>query len=377
VTTTVPVSEDPPVSASPPGAVSTRPPAPVPLPVPLSEAAPGSRGPAGRPPAASLAGLVGNTPLVRVDLGADASGANVYAKLESANPLGSVKDRTGLYMIEAAERRGLLTPGQGTVVEASSGNTGISLAALSAARGYACVIVLPDSATNERIQLLRAFGAEVVLTPAEQGYTAAIEKAEEIHRSLPGSWFARQHENPDNVAAHYATTGPEIWAGTGGRVEVLVVGVGTGGTLSGIARFLKERNPALHVVAVEPARSPVLSQGWGGLHRIPGLNGGFVAGTTDVSLIDEVLTVSDDEAFDTARLLARTAGLLVGVSSGAAAHACRVLAARPEYAGATLVTVFPDTGERYLSWLQAAADSAESDRLSAQSDPSTSEEHTR
>jgi cysteine synthase len=339
--------------------VTTTAPVPAPTGTPPAGSAepPAAALPPARRPADSLEELIGGTPLVRIDLDPPETGTTVYAKLESANPLSSVKDRTGLYMIAAAERRGLLTPGHGTVVEASSGNTGISLAALSAARGYACVIVLPDSATNERIQLLRAFGAEVVLTPAEEGYTAAIEQAEEIHRARPGSWFARQHENPDNEIAHYATTGPEIWADTGGRVDVLVAGVGTGGTLSGTARFLKERNPDLRVVAVEPDRSPVLSEGWGGLHRIPGLNGGFVADTTDVSLIDEVLTVSDAEAFDTARLLARTAGLLVGVSSGAAAHACRLLAARPEYAGRTLVTVFPDTGERYLSWLQAAADS--------------------
>jgi cysteine synthase len=311
----------------------------------------------GRPLAASLEDLIGRTPAIRLDLGVADTGTSVYAKLETANPLSSVKDRAALYMIEAAEKRGLLRPGEGTIVEASSGNTGISLAALSAARGYDCVIVLPDSATNERIQLLRAFGAEVVLTPYEQGYVAAIEKAEEIHRGRPGSWFARQHENPDNVAAHYATTGPEIWADTGGRLDVLVCGVGTGATLTGTARYLKEQNPAIRVVAVEPERSPVLSEGWGGIHRIPGLNGGFVADTTDPDVIDDILTVSDDDAFATARLLARTAGLLVGVSSGAAAHACRVLATRPEYVGKTLVTVFPDTGERYLSWLQAAADS--------------------
>ncbi|MGM9384515.1 cysteine synthase A [Streptomyces antibioticus] len=321
--------------------------------------------PAARRPAGSLEELVGRTPLVRIDSGTPTT--VLYAKLESANPLSSVKDRTGLYMIEAAERRGLLTPGDGTVVEASSGNTGISLAALSAARGYACVIVLPDSATRERVQLLRAFGAEVVLTPAEEGYTAAIEKAEEIHRARPGSWFARQHENADNVAAHYATTGPEIWADLDGRIDVLIAGVGTGGTLSGTARYLKERHPALRVVAVEPERSPVLSEGWGGLHRIPGLNGGFVADTTDTELIDEVLTVSDEAAFDTARLLARNEGLLVGVSSGAAAHAARVLAARPEHVGQTLVTVFPDTGERYLSWLESA-DAEESPVISAPTD---------
>ena len=312
-----------------------------------------------RPLAASLEGLIGSTPMVRVDLGLPETGTTIYAKLEMANPLSSVKDRTGLYMIEAAERRGELRRGEGTVVEASSGNTGISLAALCAARGYKCVIVLPDNATNERVQLLRAFGAEIVQTPHELGYVAAIEKAQEIHAERPGSWFACQHENPDNTAAHYATTGPEIWADTEGKVDVLVCGVGTGGTLTGTARFLKEQNPALRVVAVEPSRSPVLSEGWGGPHRIPGLNGGFVAPTTDVAVIDDVLTVSDEDAFATARWLARTAGLLVGVSSGAAAQGCKVLATRPEYADKTFVTVFPDTGERYLSWFQAAADSGD------------------
>jgi cysteine synthase A len=189
---------------------------------------------------------------------------------------------------------------------------------------------------------------------------AAIERAQQIHDDRPGSWFACQHENPDNVAAHYATTGPEIWTDTDGSVDVLVCGVGTGGTLTGTARFLKEQNPAVRVVAVEPELSPVISKGFGGLHRIPGLNGGFIAPTTDLEVIDEVLTVSNEDAFTTAQLLARTAGLLVGVSSGAAAHACRVLASRPEYAGKTIVTVFPDTGERYLSWLEAAeSDSTE------------------
>ncbi|MFD3525394.1 cysteine synthase A [Streptomyces sp. NPDC058653] len=306
--------------------------------------------------------LIGGTPMVRLDLGAPDRDTTVYAKLEMANPLSSVKDRTGLYMIEAAEERGLLRRGEGTVVEATSGNTGISLAALCAARGYKCVIVLPDNATNERVQMLRAFGAEIVQTPHEQGYVAAIEKAEQIHRERPGSWFACQHENPDNVQAHYATTGPEIWLDTDGEIDVLVCGVGTGGTLSGTARYLKEQNPAIQVVAVEPERSPVLSEGWGGLHRIPGLNGGFVAPTTDLDMIDEVLTISDSDAFSSARMLARTAGLLVGVSSGAAAHACRTLVARPEYAGKTVVTVFPDTGERYLSWLQAAADDDETEK---------------
>lgn len=308
------------------------------------------------PPAQSLEDLIGGTPIVQLDLAAPDTGTTVYAKLEMANPLSSVKDRIALYMIEEAEKRGELRPGEGTVVEATSGNTGISLAALCAARKYRCVIVLPDNATNERVQMLRAFGAELVRTPHEKGYIAAIEKAEEIHAQIPGSWFACQHENMDNVNAHYSTTGPEIWADLDGDIDVLVCGVGTGGTLSGIARYLKEQNPDIRVVAVEPEASPVLSQGWGGLHKIPGLNGGFVVATTDVEIIDEVVTVSNEDAFATMRMLARTAGLLVGVSSGAAAYACGVLAHRPEYAGKTLVTVFPDTGERYLSWLQAAAD---------------------
>jgi cysteine synthase A len=266
-----------------------------------------------------------------------------------SNPLSSVKDRASLYMLRAAEERGQLTPGSGTVVEATSGNTGISLAARAAARGYRCVIVLPDSATRERINLLRALGAEVVLSPREAGYPGAIEKAEEIHRATPGSWFPCQHENMDNVRAHYETTGPEIWADTAGEVDVFVCGVGTGGTLTGIARFLKERNPQVQIVAVEPEKSPVLSQGVSGLHRIPGLNGGFVAPTTDVSCIDQIMTVSDEEALETTRALARTEGLFVGISSGAAAHACARLSRKPEYAGKTIVTLFPDTGERYLS----------------------------
>nr|AGS49657.1 cysteine synthase [uncultured bacterium esnapd13] len=310
-----------------------------------------------RPPVDSFADLIGGTPLVRLDFGPDAV-ATSYAKLESVNPLASVKDRTALYMIEGAEQRGQLRPGNGTVVEASSGNTGIALAALCAARGYECVIVLPDNVTAERVQLLRSFGAEVVLAPYEDGYAAAVALAERIHAERPGSWFVCQHENPDNVRAHYATTGPEIWADLDGRIDILVCGYGTGGTLTGSAHYLKEQNPAIRVVAVEPDRSPLLSRGFGGLHCIPGLNGGFLTSTTDAKCVDEVLTVSDDDAHSTARLLARTAGLLVGVSSGAAAHACRTLATRPDHAGKTIVTVFPDTGERYLSALSTSDDSS-------------------
>ncbi|MEU6892419.1 cysteine synthase family protein [Streptomyces sp. NPDC046557] len=297
----------------------------------------------------SIEDLIGSTPLIRLRFDDTAPGTEVLAKLESANPMSTSKDRAALYMLRAAELRGDLSPGNGTVIEATSGNTGISLAALCAARGYRCVIVLPDSATAERVSLLKALGAEVVQTPRDSGYAGAIAKAEELHAATPGSWFPRQHDNPDNVRAHYETTGPEIWTDTAGRIDVMVCGVGTGGTLSGIARYLKEQNPGIRVVAVEPERSPVLSQGVGGLHRIPGLNGGFVAPTTDVDLIDSVVTVSDEDAMLAARALARRQGVFAGVSSGAVAHACARLAAHPDYIGATIVTVLPDTGERYLS----------------------------
>ncbi len=314
-----------------------------------------SRQPTATPPrpeprvANSIDELVGNTPLLRLPVKDAAPGAAVLAKLEFANPLASVKDRAALWMLRAAEAEGRLRPGEGVVVEATSGNTGIALAALSAARGYRCVIVLPDSATAERVSLLRALGAEVVLTPKELRYQGAIDRAEQIHRATPGSWFPQQHANPANVRAHQETTGPEIWADAGGRVDILVCGVGTGATLCGAASFLKERNPRLKAVAVEPESSPVLSKGYAGTHAIPGLTGGFVAETTDVELIDEVLTVTDAEAMDTARHLARAHGVLAGVSSGAAAHAAARLARRPENAGAVIVTVLPDTGERYLS----------------------------
>ncbi|MEU3455875.1 cysteine synthase A [Micromonospora sp. NPDC006766] len=303
--------------------------------------------------AESIEDLVGNTPLLRLPVEGSAPGTRVLAKIESANPLASVKDRAALWMLRAAEAAGHLTPGSGTVVEATSGNTGIALAAFAAARGYRCVIVLPDSATTERIHLLEALGAEVVLTPHQLRYQGAIDRAEEIHRDTPGSWYPRQHDNMDNVCAHYDTTGPEIWADTDGQVDALVCGIGTGGTLTGAARYLKQHNPALRAIAVEPESSPVLSKGYAGTHAIPGLTGGFVAPTTDVTLIDEILTVGDGEAMDTARWLVRRVGVLAGVSSGAAVHAAVRVARRPESAGLTIVTVLPDTGERYLSlWSQ-------------------------
>ncbi len=296
----------------------------------------------------SIEDLIGNTPLLRLPVEGAAPGASVLAKLESANPLASIKDRAALFMLRAAEAAGLLAPG-GTVIEATSGNTGIALAALSAARGYRCLIVLPDSATAERIGLLQALGAEVVLTPRDERYQGAVDKAEELHNRTPGSWFSRQHANADNVRAHRETTGPEIWSDTEGRVDILVCGVGTGGTLCGTASYLKQQNPTLRAVAVEPASSPLLSRGFAGTHAIPGLNGGFIADTTDVDLIDEVLTVTDGEAMDTAKWLARRVGVLAGISSGAAVHAAMRVARRAENAGRTITVVLPDTGERYLS----------------------------
>ncbi|WP_051400037.1 PLP-dependent cysteine synthase family protein [Haloechinothrix halophila] len=297
----------------------------------------------------SIEDLIGNTPLLRLPLPDDAApGVRVLAKLESANPLASVKDRPARWMLRAAEASGELAEG-GTVIEATSGNTGIALAGLAAARGYRCVIVLPDSATAERVALLEALGAEVVLTPRELRYQGAIDAAAELHRRTPGSWFPRQHANADNVRAHRESTGPEIFADTEGTVDTLVCGIGTGGTLCGTAGYLKERKPRVRAVAVEPAASPLLTHGYAGTHAIPGMNGGFVAETTDLDLIDDVLTVTDDEAMDTARWLARRVGVLAGISSGAAVHGAMRIARRPESAGTTIVVVLPDTGERYLS----------------------------
>ncbi|OKJ48545.1 cysteine synthase [Streptomyces sp. CB02009] len=304
--------------------------------------------PARRRIAAGLEELIGNTPLVRLALPDGSPGTEVLAKIEAANPFASSKDRAALAMLRGAEQRGELVPG-GTVVESTSGNTGIALAGLCALRGYRCVVVLPDSATPERIGLLTALGAEIVQTPSADRFAGAIAKAEEIQAATPGSWYVRQHENPDNVQAHYETTGPEIWADTGGRVDVLVAGVGTGGTLTGVGRFLRERNPEVEIVAVEPEGSPVLSRGYAGTHRIPGLNGGFVSPTTDVALIDRVITCSDEAALETARALTREQALFAGLSSGAAVYGAMLLARDPAYAGRTIVTILPDTGERYVS----------------------------
>ncbi|MBX9427625.1 cysteine synthase family protein (plasmid) [Streptomyces lateritius] len=300
------------------------------------------------PPARSLEDLVGRTPLLEVPLPGLSGSVRLLAKVEMANPLSSVKDRAALFMVRAAEEAGLLPPTGGTVIECSSGSTGISLAALCARRGHRCIIVMPDNATEERRLLLRELGAEVHLVPAQNGLMAAWAYAEELQRTLPGSWVPHQDRNPANVRAHYETTGPEIWEAARGRVDVLVCGVGTGGTLTGTARYLKERT-ALHVVAVEPARSAVMSGGEPGPHGIPGIGAGYVSDITDLSLVDQVVAVPDEAAAATAREITRATGLSVGVSSGAAAWASRAVAADPRWVGATVVTVFPDSGERYLS----------------------------
>ena len=298
------------------------------------------------PIANSLPELIGRTPLLRLER--FAPGASILAKLESFNPLSSAKDRAALFMIRDAEERGLLAPGA-VIVEPTSGNTGVGLAYIGRLRGYRVVLTMPETMSAERRALLSALGAELVLTPGEKGMAGSIEKANELLERTPGAWMPDQFNNPANARAHYETTGPEIWTDTGGRVDVLVATVGSGGTVTGAGRYLKEQNPALRVVAVEPAESPVLSGGKPGPHKIQGIGAGFVPGTLDRRVLDEVMTVTGDEAYAAARELARTEGVLCGISSGAAAHAARALAARPDMAGKTIAVILPDTGERYLS----------------------------
>ena len=290
--------------------------------------------------------LIGGTPLVR--LSRFAPGLGVLAKLERQNPAGSAKDRVALSMLRAAEAEGRLTPG-GLVIEPTSGNTGIGLAALAAALGYRAVIVMPDSMSPERVKLIAAYGAEVVLTPGAEGMSGAVAKAEEISARSPGSIVAGQFSNPANPRAHYETTGPEIWRDTDGRVAAFVCGVGTGGTITGVGRYLKEQDPAVRVIAMEPASSPLLSEGRAGAHAIQGIGANFVPEALDTSVYDEVVTVTDEDALAAMRELARTEGLLCGVSSGAAAFAAREIAKRPEFAGKNVVCLLPDTGDRYLS----------------------------
>ncbi len=300
--------------------------------------------------ASSVAELVGNTPLLEARRYAAARELPVrlLLKLEYLNPAGSVKDRVARAIIEDAEQRGLLQPG-GTIIEPTSGNTGIGLAAMAAARGYRSVFVMPDTMSVERRNMLRAYGAEVVLTPGALGMKGSLDKAAELQASIPGSIQAGQFVNPVNPAAHYATTGPEILRDTAGQVDILVAGVGTGGTLSGTGRYLKEHLPRLRVVAVEPAASPLLSGGAPGPHAIQGIGANFVPDTLDTAVYDEVLAVDNDSPISAAKELARTEGILVGISSGAALWAAEQLARRPENAGRSIVVILPDSADRYFS----------------------------
>ena len=291
--------------------------------------------------------LIGTTPLV--DLSALVDGkATILGKYEATNPGGSVKDRIAKAILDAAEADGTLKPG-GTVIEPTSGNTGVGLAMLSAARGYHMILVMPETMSIERRKLAAAYGAQIVLTPGADGMRGAIAKADEIHEATPGSIIAGQFVNPANPRAHYETTGPEIWADTEGTVDAIVAGVGTGGTISGTAKFLKEHKPEVYAVAVEPAESPVLSGGKPGGHKIQGIGAGFVPKNYDAEVVDEVLPVSSPDAIATKKSLSERAGLLVGISAGAAVTAAIKLAERPEFAGKTIVAILPDTGERYLS----------------------------
>ena len=295
----------------------------------------------------SITELVGRTPLVEVT-GFEGQQARIAVKVEAFNPGGSVKDRIALAMIEDAEQRGVLKPGA-TIIEPTSGNTGVGLAWVGVAKGYNTILTMPDTMSVERRNLLKAYGAQLELTPGALGMKGAIARAEELRDSIPGAVILGQFVNPANPAIHERTTGEEIWADSEGRVDIFVAGVGTGGTVSGTGRALKKHNPAVRVVAVEPATSAVLSTGVAGKHKIQGIGAGFVPQTYNAEVVDEVLTISDEQAFDGARALARTRGLLVGISSGAAFSAALQLARRPQNAGKLIVALLPDTGERYLS----------------------------
>jgi len=294
--------------------------------------------------------LIGGTPLLKLTNynRLNSLGATIYGKLEYFNPAGSVKDRIAKAMIDDAEAKGILKP-DSVIIEPTSGNTGIGLAAVAAARGYRIILTMPETMSIERRNLLKAYGAELVLTEGAKGMKGAIEKAHEIAAEIPHSFIPSQFTNVANPEAHRRTTGPEIWEDTDGKVDIFVAGVGTGGTVSGVGQYLKEKNPAVRIVAVEPAGSPVLSQGTSGPHKIQGIGAGFVPDTLDTAVYDEIIAVDNEDAFDTGRTLARKEGLLVGISSGAAVWAATELAKRPENKGKIIVALLPDTGERYLS----------------------------
>lgn len=295
--------------------------------------------------------LIGGTPVMELSRYSEAAGikeAKIIAKLEYLNPAGSVKDRVALSMIEDAEKRGLLKTGA-TIIEPTSGNTGIGIASVAVVKGYRAILTLPETMSVERRNLLKAYGAELVLTDGAKGMQGAIDKAEELAREIPGSIILGQFENPANPAIHKKTTGPEIYRQLEGKVDIFIAGVGTGGTLTGVGEYLKEKNPAVKVVAVEPAASPVLSKGTAGAHQIQGIGGGFVPATLNTSIYDEVITIENEDAFAEGKRFAKTEGILVGISSGAALKAAQIMAQRPENKGKTIVVLLPDSGDRYLS----------------------------
>lgn len=293
----------------------------------------------------SVTELIGNTPILKLNKYSD---KNIYAKLEYLNPAGSAKDRVALEMIEDAEKKGILKPGA-TIIEPTSGNTGIGLALVAVAKGYNAILTLPDTMSVERRKLLAAYGAKLVLTDGAKGMSGAIEKAEELSKEIPGSFVAGQFDNPANPMAHRKTTGPEIWRQMDGKVDIFVATVGTGGTITGTGEYLKEQNPNIQIIAVEPTGSPVLSGGQAGKHGIQGIGAGFVPSILNTEIYDEVVTVSEEEAYEEGRKFAKTEGILLGISSGAALKVASIVAARPENEGKNIVVLLPDSGDRYLS----------------------------